>query len=229
MEKRPLRIAVAIPKERAARLQNYFDALRQAGAEPAAVDETDDLAPFDGLLLPGGGDLNPRLYGEELCGSEPFDAGLDRLQWTALDRFVKAGKPVLGICRGMQLINVYFGGTLIQHLPTTAAHRMPPGGGDQVHAVRAEAGSLLRALYGERFATNSSHHQAVGTPGDGLAVTARCPDDGVIEAVECPGKPIFAVQFHPERMAFAHARPDTADGGALFARFLAACESHRGA
>lgn len=105
---------------------------------------------FDGLLLPGGGDVAPERYGEPvdpLCGTP--DPALDELQLTVLDWFVKNEKPVFGICRGIQVINVYFGGTLIQHVPDALHHMRTPGiPEDKVHLSHAESGSLLEKLYG---------------------------------------------------------------------------------
>ncbi len=177
-----------------------------------------DVRDFDGLLLPGGCDLDPSGYGEPLLGSVGLCPELDKLQFALLDAFVKAGKPVMGICRGHQLINVYFGGTLIQDLPEKAAHA-PLGGEPNHHEVLAEEGSLLSRLYGPCFLTNSTHHQAVKQAGVGLRRTAMSPD-GVVEALEHESLPVFSVQFHPERMCFACAREDTADGSRLLEAFL---------
>ena len=199
------------------RVGNYIAALEAMGLEPVVTLSPAEAAPCAGLLLPGGGDIHPSRFGQEDRGPRDIDPPLDEAQLTALDLFVKAGKPVLGICRGHQVLNVYFGGDLIQDLPTAAAH-MAHDHDDSVHPAAIETGSLLHRLYGPEASVNSAHHQGLGRIGTGLRVTATAPD-GVIEAVEHEDLPILGVQFHPERMAFAHARPDTADGKAIFEWF----------
>ena len=221
--------------------KNYVDALDHAGALPVVglqlestsiIDMRADsmvdmqrysLDDYDGLLLPGGGDMNPILFGQADAGSSDIDDFLDARQMELLREFVEAGKPVLGICRGLQVINVYFGGDLIQDIPTADAHRHDPETGDRVHVVRAEPDSFLSKLYGTSFAVNSSPHQAVGKVAPGLRLAATCEQDGVIEAVECSQKRLYGVQWHPERMAFALRREDTVDGRAIFELFLKQC------
>ena len=207
------------------RVQNYVAALRTLDIEPVVTLDTADAARCDGLLLPGGGDIHPARFGAENAGSFDIDLLLDQAQIAILeafvqtqkailDSFVQARRPVLGICRGHQLINVYFGGDLIQDLPTAESHKAHDHA-DSVHPTAVAPDSLLHRLYGGDVAVNSSHHQGLGRIGQGLRVTATAPD-GVIEAVEHESLPILGVQFHPERMAFAHARPDTADGRPIF-------------
>ncbi len=205
---------------------NYIQAVEGAGGRPFAAylpAETD----FDGLILAGGGDIHPSLFGQKNCGSRDVDFARDRAELALLEAFAAAGKPVLGICRGHQLVNVWAGGGIIQDLGEhNAVHRRE--GSDKIHLVMARSG-LLRALYGPRFWANSAHHQGVGPVGKGLQVTARAAD-GVIEAMEHDRLPIFTTQFHPERMVGS----DTAPGEALFRRFLALtakaypdCSPHR--
>lgn len=193
----------------------------------AADKDTFSVDDYAALLLPGGGDIDPMYYNEPVEGSEGIDRALDEFQFTILDAFVKACKPVFGICRGHQLLNVYFGGSLIQDIPERADH-VPVNNDDNVHEVEADENSLLAILYGTRFAANSSHHQAVKVPGKGLHVTARGLD-GVVESMEHDSLPIISTQFHPERMCYDKAREDTVDGSAIFAWFLhrvyAACTS----
>ena len=213
-------IAIPVPPEGAERrLANYFAALRGQGARPVAVRPGADPAAFDGLLLPGGGDIHPRRYGQpnELCDN--VDEALDAMQFAALEAFAAAGRPVLGICRGLQLVNVYFGGTLHRHLREANAHSRCGGSEDRVHATVAAPGSLLYALYGERFSVNSAHHQGVDRPGEGLRVIQRS-EDGVVEALVHERLPILCVQWHPERMCLDHRRPDTVDGGKLLESFV---------
>ena len=136
--------------------------------------------------------------------------------------FYGAGKPILGICRGMQLINVALGGTLIQDLPQEQKAFHCGGKADMVHPLRALEGSVLHRLYGPVFSVNSSHHQALGRLGRGLRATAWS-ESGFPEAVELPGYPLLGVQFHPELMSFGRRRPDTVDGAPIFSWFLALC------
>ncbi len=201
----------------AGNVDNYIAALKAVGIEPVVTLDPAEAARCGGLLLPGGGDVDPARFGEENHGSRDIDTALDAVQLAALDGFVKAGKAVLGICRGHQVVNVYFGGGLVQDLPTAEDH-MAHGHVDSVHTVEIAAGSVLGRLYGRSATVNSSHHQGLGAMGRGLSVTALAPD-GVVEAAEHESLPILTVQFHPERMAFAHAREDTADGAGIFRWF----------
>lgn len=201
---------------------NYCEALKDAGMEPitypdAAYADAGSLSDsFDGLLLPGGGDIDPALFGEKNYGSNNIDRNLDLIQFSLLDRFVKSAKPVLGICKGMQLINVCFGGGMIQHLKTAPLHTWQEG--DRIHSVIASDHSVLRRLYGASFTVNSAHHQGIGRPGRELRITLHSVD-GVPEALEHSALPILGVQFHPERMCGRRARQDTIDGAKIFRYF----------
>lgn len=200
---------------RAGRVDYYTAALQAADMGCAVTLDLAEASGCDGLLLPGGGDIHPSRFGQENRGSRDIDPDLDRAQLAILDAFVRAGKPVLGICRGHQLVNVYFGGSLIQDLPTARDH-VARDGKDGLHPVRFAPGSALYGLYGPDAAVNSSHHQGLDELGAGLRVTAAAPD-GVVEAAEHVSLPILTVQFHPERMAPAWARPGMADGAPIFA------------
>ena len=206
--------------------KNYFYALCALDAWGEQVEG--DVSPerYDGLLLPGGWDVDPARYGADNTASHGVDPALDATQFGALDAFVKAGKPILGICRGHQIVNVYFGGTLIQHLPQSPTHSRGSGEPDKAHDTTAASGSILYQLYGETFPVNSSHHQGVDRLGAELRVTQRSLD-GVIEGMEHERLPLFTVQWHPERMCFNHARPDTVDGGILLRYFLKLCRERR--
>lgn len=205
-------------------VKNYLAALMEVGLEPAVTLAPEGAGEFDALLLPGGGDIDPPLYHAENRGSREIDRPLDEAQLAMLDAFVRAGKPVLGICKGVQVINVYFGGGVIQHLATAEAHMYHDG--DSVHECVSLAGTDMRRLYGPRYVTNSSHHQALGRMGEGLSVTAYAAD-GTAESAAHESLPVFGVQWHPERMCFRKARPDTADGAPVFLYFKALMEARK--
>lgn len=215
------KIRIALP-ERTGNADNYAEALKALGAETVFAGTDAGAQAFDGLLLPGGADLDPARYGQENTASEGIDGLRDAQEFGLLDRFVREGKPVFGICRGHQIINVYFGGTLIQDLPSAVRHSRMGGREDKVHGCEALPGSFLVPFYGERFSVNSSHHQAVDVPGRGLRIAARA-DDGTVEALEHETLPVWSVQWHPERMCFAHRRTDTVDGSRILRFFLNRC------
>ena len=191
------------------RLKNYENALSLVGARCVETPWEADL-----LLLPGGGDVHPRFYGQQINGSTDIDEARDGRELALVDEFLRAGKPIVGICRGLQLLNVYFGGTLRQHIE---GHSQIDGV-DRLHAINTAPG-LLRELYGTRCTVNSAHHQAVWRLGTGLQVFA-CADDGTVEAVGHRTLPVFAVQWHPERLCGAFARPESADGARLLHALL---------
>ena len=179
--------------------ETYARAVAAAGGRPLllAPDEADRLEELDGLLLPGGPDIDPRLYGEEPdpdLGS--VDPELDRFEIDLVQRAVARNLPVLGICRGQQVINVALGGSLHQHLPEHDKHGLPRT--HLAHEIRVEPGSELeQAADGRPVMVNSLHHQAIKDIAAGLRVTARSPD-GVVEAME--GERVVAVQCHPEEL-----------------------------
>ena len=198
---------------------NYIAAVEAAGGRAEARYLPGPDLAYDGLLLAGGGDMDPALFGQADRGSREIDRARDRAELALLDAFLGAGKPVLAICRGHQVVNVWAGGDLIQDLDPALAPFHGGGEEDRVHPVRAAEGSLLHRLYGPVFPVNSSHHQALGRLGRGLTVSARS-EGGVAEAMEHENLPLISVQFHPERMTGEKARPDTVDGGAVFRAFL---------
>ncbi len=202
--------------------ENYINALEGVGAEGVAKYLPEPDTNYDGLILCGGGDIDPKYYGEYIDGSKGIDAERDVAEFALLKAYVEAGKPVLGICRGCQLINVYFGGSLYQHLPQASLH-VSVNGADSVHSITAKEGSILNNLYGESFSVNSSHHQAVKDLGKGLRATAYWNGE-YVEAHEHETLPIFSVQFHPERMSFEKARNDTVNGAKIFEYFISVCE-----
>lgn len=157
---------------------HYESAVRAAGGDPYLVRLEDDpavTADADGILIPGGVDINPARYGEENRGSLGICDALDSFQLRAFDLAVKRKIPVLGICRGIQLLNVYFGGTLIQDLADSELHaKNSIKEDDKVHLVTAAAGSWPAEIYGKtEFYVNSSHHQAVDRLGEGLRIVMR--------------------------------------------------------
>lgn len=202
-------------------LVNYINALNNLSADYTITEEVIPITDYDGLLIPGGFDVSPEFYHQEMNGSyaEGMDKQLDELQFYYIDQFVKAHKPILGICRGHQLLNVYFNGTLIQHLPNYEKHSSPDFQDDQVHEVYSDEDNVFTELYGKRFYVNSSHHQAVDKLGEGLHIALRCPD-GTIEAMYHEQLPIIGVQFHPERMCFEKSRDDTVDGSKIIDYYL---------
>ncbi|HSB15254.1 MAG TPA: gamma-glutamyl-gamma-aminobutyrate hydrolase family protein [Bryobacteraceae bacterium] len=172
---------------------SYRDALNGAGIQP--VENVTTLAGLDGLLLAGGTDIDPALYGasRQPETDEP-DQARDRLESALLHEALDRDLPVLAICRGVQLFNVALGGTLTQHLE---GHRFP--GRPEVHRIQIASGSRLESILGvDDYGVNSRHHQCVDKVASGLVVTARAPDN-VVEALELPGKRfVLAVQWHPE-------------------------------
>jgi putative glutamine amidotransferase len=169
----------------------------------SASDAEDVISALDGLVIAGGGDIHPARYG---ALSHPrTDATVpDRDDWelALADAAIRLNLPVLGICRGMQVVNVACGGTLHQHVPDLVGHEVHSGPADGfgLHKVRVTAGELLASILpgGEYFDVPTHHHQAVDLPGAGLTPVAWA-DDGVIEAVESATGFIVGVQWHPEQ------------------------------
>lgn len=191
------------------RYHSYEEALTALGAEVSYTDP----GSCGALLLPGGGDVHPRFYGRPLAGSEGIDEEKDARELAAIEEFLRRGLPVLGICRGCQVLNVALGGTLHQDIPGHTRTQE----GDTLHATRTVDAALIN-LYGERFIVNSSHHQSVDIPGRGLRAV-QWADDGTVEAVRHESLPLFGVQWHPERL-----RTPT-DGWRLLAHWLKECET----
>jgi putative glutamine amidotransferase len=200
------------------KVQDYEKAVREAGGEPvllslgAGAALKEQLASLDGFVLPGSpADVEPREYGAMDKGkSAPPDLPRERTDRAILDHAFAEKKPVLAICYGCQLLNVYLGGTLIQDLRsetgTSLPHRKkdvwPIAMSDPQHEVRFEPDSRLAGLAGEAQAmVNSSHHQSVEQPGRQLRVTGKARD-GIVESVEWTGNGnwVIGVQWHPERM-----------------------------
>ena len=205
--------------------QNYINAIAASGGIPSVVYCPQFSLDYDGLLLTGGGDIEPNLYAPANEGSEGIDYDRDLAELELLGAFLALGKPVLGICRGHQVINVGLGGTLKQQIGDDLCRyhrRTPDHEGDKVHSVYSAENSWYRETYGTVFSVNSSHHQALDQLGSGLK-PVLWSESGIIEAVEHESFPLISTQFHPERMTVEKARPDTVDGKAIFDRFIAMC------
>jgi putative glutamine amidotransferase len=189
----------------------YQDALSAAGAEPvlARADGHPGLLGFEGLLLTGGPDVDPALYGQaRQTQTEEPDRERDELETELLHEALEMDLPLLAICRGLQLLNVFHGGDLVQHLDTVQHHCRPEGDrATPVHDILIEPHSLLYSIAGAReWRVNSRHHQGVRRLGRGLKVSALDPQDGTIEALERPDKRfVLAVQWHPENQALVDA------------------------
>lgn len=198
----------------------YGEALARAGGLPAAFSGGDPASlarEFSGLLLTCGGDVEPARYGGARLPTDTVDVDRDREEFALLDAFLRQGRPVFGICRGVQLLNVYFGGTLRQQVPGHA-----DGARHTVHAV---PGSRIEALCGAAFETNSWHHQAADALAPGLRCTASSPD-GLAEALEHEAFPVFGVQWHPERMLPGLCADVDTDHQCLFDDFIKECGAH---
>lgn len=174
-----------------------------------------ELMSCQALIFPGGGDIDPQLYGAPNKGSVHIDTELDLLQLRAFGQALQSNIPVLGICKGMQLINIGLGGTLTQHLPTHHLHT--DSNRDLMHSTIVSKDSFLYELYGSSFPVNSKHHQAVDKPGNRLIPVQWCPKDSCIEAICHSYLPVFGVQWHPERLPSA---VSPTDGTTLFQYFL---------
>ena len=214
-------------------LPYYFRCVEAAGGIPLLLPYLADEAmlrqtaqELDGILLTGGVDIAPAVYGEETlesCGE--ICSERDEMERILFEAALTADKPILGICRGIQVINVFLGGTLYQDIPTQmttageVCHRPNPAHYDHIHAVEILPETPLYALLGEASVmVNSMHHQAIRTLAPTLVPMAYAPD-GVLEAAYMPEATYLrAVQWHPERL-------EDTTGRALFSDFVRACEA----
>jgi len=199
-----------------ASFDGYLDAVRHAGGDPVALDPTTSaeerdaaLAMMDGLLLPGGADLDPALYGEDPHPAVAVEGARDDLELAAWAAARERGVPIFGVCRGFQAINVFSGGRLVQHLEGHDSPTQDPA----PHPLHLDPSSRLAAILGETdpllsTEVNSYHHQAVRAAdlAPGLVASALAPhDDGeLVEALEAADDNdwLIGVQFHPERPEF---------------------------
>jgi putative glutamine amidotransferase len=157
--------------------------------------------------------MDSHFFRQENNGSKNIDLSLDILQFKLLSLFVNARKPIIGICKGLQIINVYFGGDIIQDLPTSNIHTWDKD--DKIHSSTTIDNSFVSSLYGKTLITNSAHHQGIGRLGTNILIS-QLSSDHVVEAIYHEFFPIIAVQWHPERMCFENKRNDTVDGEAIF-------------
>jgi putative glutamine amidotransferase len=243
--KNPTRPRVGVPwrtaREEAANLRaimdTYLRAVERAGGEPVLLSLTagsDEIKlqteNLDAFVLTGSpADIDPQhFHAKRHPASADADAARERTDFTLLEHALRAGKPVLAICYGIQSLNVFLGGSLIQDIPTelgsTICHstdedEVPgaPEPADAFHHAQLEPGRILDLPGASQVVINSSHHQSILDPGRGLRITAHAPD-GVVEAVEWAGDAnwIVGVQWHPERM------PDDALAQALFRDLMSA-------
>ena len=213
-------------------LPGYAQGLEAAGAVPVILPLTTDqealeryAQTFDGFLFPGGHDLDPALYGQnptDQCGT--VCPQRDSMERKLFPLALETGKPMLGICRGIQLFNVMLGGSLYQDIPTECPsdvehHETPPY--DKVaHQVQVEEGTPLFEAVGVReMGVNSYHHQGIKTLGKGLKVAAKAPD-GMVEAVYLPDHRFaLGVQWHPE-----FSRLSDENSRKIFSAFVRACQ-----
>lgn len=205
-------------------LHQYISAQKALPMMIPPLSEEDVIKEFvnemDGLILQGGVDMNPHSYGEDHlnCEEWPGDRVRDAYELYLVELFVKAKKPILGICRGLQVLNVYFGGTLYQDLPTllqTSIHRNADLLDQQVHRIKVEKNGIFSKIYQAEIHqkkslwVNSLHHQGIKKLGDGLKIEARSTEEGLkeglIEAFSYHyqdggkmGPEVLAVQWHPE-------------------------------
>ena len=212
--------------------QAYSRAVVKAGGVPVILPNVPgcDPEPFldriDGLLLSGGRDIAPALYGdEETHPTVEVDGPRDDFELPLIRAAYRRGMPILGICRGIQSLNVALGGSLWQdvpsQLPSDVKHSQDAPGAEPTHLLRLESGCRLAGVFGRaEVSVNSFHHQAVRTVAGGLRAVGWS-QDGLIEAIEDPGKPfVIGLQYHPEEMV------EVCEASArLFAGFAAACRS----
>ena len=180
-------------------LANYHQHVLASGGLPVPIPLDGDPVRYvphlDGVLLTGGADIEPEHYGQVPDGAGSYEPERDDVELALAHGALAANVPILGICRGMQVLNVATGGTLEQDVPPHSCYDDDPD--VAVHRVTFSEHSRLHLLYGASAEVNSLHHQTLDRLGEGITVTGRA-DDGVVEAVEMPGRDVLAVQWHPE-------------------------------
>ncbi|EOT30054.1 gamma-glutamyl-gamma-aminobutyrate hydrolase family protein [Enterococcus saccharolyticus] len=188
--------------------RNFVEGIQAADGLPLVlpIGQPEDAKTYiqriDKLLLGGGHDVNPKLYGQEPHPYlEEINEKRDAFELRLIDEAIKQGKPIFGICRGMQLVNVAFGGTLHQDIslfgPTKIKHVQESEMNKRTHPVQIKAASRLATFLPEAYSVNSYHHQTIKDVAPNFTATAHAPD-GIIEAIEANDLPIMAIQWHPE-------------------------------
>lgn len=197
------------------------EVLRDMGRESFISLELSDVNKASHIIFPGSfQDINPERWGAVDEASNDINDNLDQAQWKIMEKAVADKKSVMGICRGMQLINVYFGGTLIQDMPFKEAHiKKEP---EQYHQLVTSEKSFMFDLFGPVLEVNSRHHQGVGCVGDNLNVSALWIGEAglVMEAIEHRELPIIGVQWHPESMYMQGTEEQKKDAEKIFKYFL---------
>jgi len=246
------RIAIPMPTSfdpvyNRANYSAYVEAVRSGGGEPVEVALSLSEAEIrrlagdcQGIVLPGSpADVEPSIYGQPRDeATAPADVARERVDRALLEEAYQDEKPIFGICFGVQMLNAFLGGTLVQDLAVVPVNHAAGRSVAVAHSAAVARGSLLGGIVDLdecsesdgilRLPINSSHHQAIGIPGAGFTVSARCPQDGVVEAVEAPylgpgDHFVLGVQWHPERSAGL-----SASSRALFARLVAEARRWRG-
>ena len=216
------------------KMDDYLESVRRAGGEAVVLSSDDDAAAalegVDGLLLTGGLDVDPALYGEAPHPTTNVAAERDRFEVPLARAAVERNVPLLAICRGVQVLNVAQGGTLVQDIPSAVTtdlnHAVDVPKDHEAHAVAIAPGSTLASALGgtapaATCRVNSRHHQAVGKVADGFIVSAVSPD-GIVEAIERPASTFcVGVQWHPENFWRG------GEFSGLFAAFVDAAKRHR--
>ncbi len=216
-----LRIGMSDCGEKNVNYDSYLEQIPNSRVVILTKKNVDELGGCDGLVLTGGVDVAPELYGDWPDETVRVDSERDGAEFRMIEIALKNAMPILGICRGLQVLNVYFGGTLIIDLEKFCSryHRAISDDQDRFHMIRLTGDSnLRRSINQDTGEVNSSHHQAADRIGNGLKVTARS-DDGTVEAIESSGGTnIVAVQWHPERMK--HDNPFSAGVLNLFNAYI---------
>ncbi|MCI6013347.1 MAG: gamma-glutamyl-gamma-aminobutyrate hydrolase family protein [Firmicutes bacterium] len=228
-----LRMLIADKETEKTGFEYYFKAMHDLGVEDIVQSiDTEKAEGVDGIILPGSySDINPAIWGEKVSGAVKIDDELDEGQRKILDLAIEKGIPVIGMCRGIQFINVYFGGTIIQDLHCAEAHKTCDP--DRYHQIYTTPGSFMETLYGESVMVNSRHHQAVGKIGKGLQIAARwiCDDTTgraeeenwekeTVDVLVHETYQIIGLQWHPEKMMYLGNPTQQADGRKMLEYYL---------
>lgn len=204
--------------------RNYCEAITQAGGIPLIVGDDQDAEQLadmaDGLCVSGGPDVAAEAYGGDPALQKRVDPWRDGVELPLIKAFIARKKPIFGICRGLQYLNIVLGGNLYEDIPARLGLEHIYG---STHSCKADPDSILGQLFGESFTVNSYHHQSLDRLGDGLKVIART-EEGIVEAAVHETLPITAVQWHPERMTGAvRFDPEGPDMKPLYEYFINQC------